>query len=134
MSQQLPNLKAPLNPRRGEIWRVQLDPVIGSEQGKTRPVVVLSQPPVGRPSVRLCVILTGSQAAHLNMSWCAAIPPDGANGLTKDSTADTAQTRVLDLARFQSKVGQVSAPKIDAIKRALIAAIGGAPSAPQETL
>lgn len=134
MSQQLPTLKAPLNPRRGEIWRVQLDPVIGSEQGKTRPVVVLSQPPVGRPSVRLCVILTWSQPAHLNMSWCAAIPPDAANGLTKDSTADTAQTCVLDLARFQSKVGQVSAPKIDAIKRALIAAIGGAPSAPQETL
>lgn len=116
-----------VNPQRGEIWRVRLESVVGSEQGKTRPVVVLSQPPIGRPSVRLCAIVIGNQPAHSAMSWCILLPPDPANGLTKNSTADAAQTRALDLARFEGKIGEINAPKIDAIKRALLAAVGGAP-------
>jgi mRNA interferase MazF len=118
-----------INPKRGEIWRVQLDPVRGSEQGKTRPVVVLSQPPIGRPTMRLCASITGSKPEHQAMVWCAILQPDAGNGLSKDSTADTAQTRALDVARFEAKLGKVSASKMDEIKAALIRAIGGAPSA-----
>ena len=113
------------NPKRGEIWWVQLDPVRGAEQGKTRPVVVLSQPPIGRPTIRLCAIVTNHKPEHQTMIWCATLKPDATNGLTKDSTADTAQTRALDLDRFEAKLGQVSQPKLNAIKKALIASIGG---------
>lgn len=129
MSKQQPAtvINPPINPQRGDIWRVQLAPVIGSEQGKTRPVVVLSQPPIGRPSVRLGVILTASHPAHQSMAWCAALHADTANGLTRDSTADTAQTRALDVRRFETKIGQVSPDKMDEIKAALIRTIGGAP-------
>ena len=115
------------NPRRGEIWRVQLDPVRGAEQGKTRPVLVLSQPPIGRPTVRLCAIVTNHKPEHQLMVWCVTLQPDANNGLTKDSTADTAQTRALDIDRFEAKLGHVSKSKLDEVKSALIAAIGGAP-------
>lgn len=116
-----------INPKRGEIWRVQLDPIRGSEQGKTRPVIVLSQPPIGRPTVRLCAIVTNHKPEHQMMVWCATLQPDESNGLTKDSTVDTAQTRTLDLERFETKLGQISKSKLDEVKAALIAAIGGAP-------
>jgi mRNA-degrading endonuclease toxin of MazEF toxin-antitoxin module len=51
-----PGAPLPLpNPKRGEVWRVRLNPVQGSEQeGQARPVVVLSEPPTGRPTMRLC--------------------------------------------------------------------------------
>lgn len=125
MSQQTSSI----NPHGGEIWRVQLDPVIGSEQGKTRAVLVMSQPPTGRPSVRLCVILTVTKPAHQTMVWCSLLQPDAANGLSKATTTNAAQARALDLARFESKLGTIGADKVDAVKRALIAVIGGAPPA-----
>lgn len=62
------------------------------------------------------------------MIWCTALQPDNGNGLTKASTVDTAQTRALDLSRFESKLGVLGPDKVDAVKVALIAAIGGAPS------
>lgn len=116
-----------INPRRGEIWRVRLNPVIGSEQGKTRSVVVLTQPPIGRISMRLGVIVTGSQAAHQDMVWCVALQGNAATGLSKPSTADTAQTRALDLARFETKLGEISRDKMDEIRASLIRSIGGVP-------
>lgn len=36
------------NPRRGEIWRVDLAPTQGSETGKIRPVVVVGNEQLGR--------------------------------------------------------------------------------------
>ena len=117
------------NPQSGEIWRVRLDPIVGSEQGKTRPVVVLSQPPIGRPSIRLCAVVTQGQPAHQGMVWCVALLPNAASGLIKESTADTAQTRALDLARFETQIGALDADKMDEIRAALIRAIGGVPPA-----
>ena len=32
----------PLNPKRGEIWQVDLDPTVGSEMQKSRPCVVIN--------------------------------------------------------------------------------------------
>lgn len=115
---------ASLSPKRGEIWRAQLDPTLGSEQGKTRPVVVLSEPPVGRPTMRLCAPLVHWKSEHPGMAWCVELSPDAANGLTKKSSADASQTRALDVMRFGTKTGQVSARKLEAITTALVVSIG----------
>jgi len=114
-------------PRRGEVWRAQLDPVRGSEQAKTRPVVVLTEPPTGRATMRLCVPVTNALPVHLGLSWCAALLPDQANGLSKDSTADTAQARALDLVRFEARLGQISADDLEAVTTALVLCIGRQP-------
>lgn len=37
----------PIDPKRGEIWRVELNPTRGAEMQKTRPVIVLSPAGVG---------------------------------------------------------------------------------------
>ncbi len=113
-----------INPQRGEVWRVQLDPVRGSEQGKTRPVVVLSEPYRGRASVRLCAPVVHSKPEHPDFAWCVSLPPDAQNGLSKHSTADAAQTRALDIVRFEAKLGNVSAAKLELITDALAFCVG----------
>jgi mRNA interferase MazF len=115
------------NPRRGEVWRVQLDPVRGSEQGKTRPVVVLTEPPIGRTSVRLCAPIMNALPVHGGLFWCVSLLPDTSSGLTKDSTADAAQTRALDLVRFETRLGEVGADELDAITAALCLCVGHVP-------
>ena len=108
-----------ISPRRGEIWRVQLEPTRGSEQGVTRPVVVLSEPPIGRATVRLCAPVMREIPVHGTLFWCIALAPDGANGLNKPSSADAAQTRALDIERFEQKMGAVGAGQTDLIADAL---------------
>jgi len=122
-----------INPRRGEVWRVQLDPVRGSEQGKTRPVIVLSEPPLGRATVRLCAPIMHLNPAHRLFFWCVQLSPEPANGLTKDSSVDAAQTRALDLVRFQMRLGKVTLDELEAITTALIMCVGRQP-APLSTI
>lgn len=119
---------APINPKRGEVWRANLDPARGSEQGKTRPVVVLSEPPTGRSTIRLCAPLMNAKREHGALFWCIAFTPDTANGLTKDSTADAAQTRALDITRFEARLGFVATDELDLITEALTRCIKRPPN------
>ena len=48
-------------PIRGEVWLVDLDPIVGHEMGKVRPVVVVNTQNVGRLSLRMVVPLTSWQ-------------------------------------------------------------------------
>lgn len=119
---------APINPKRGEIWRAQLDPGRGSEQGKTRPVVVLSAPPIGRPTMRICAPVMNALPIHKSLFWCIEISPDGANGLTKESTADAAQTRALDTMRFEAHLGELAPDELNLITDALAACVQSPPT------
>jgi hypothetical protein len=48
----------PSLPRRGEIWRVNLDPTLGAEIKKTRPAVVVSTDAIGRLPIKLIAPIT----------------------------------------------------------------------------
>jgi mRNA interferase MazF len=109
-----------IKPKRGEVWRVQLEPVRGSEQGKTRPVVIISEKGAGRPTVRLCAPLVNAKPEHGLFYWCIVMEPDAQNGLTKDSTADASQTRALDTVRFEARLGSVTDVEVELIADALI--------------
>lgn len=89
-----------INPRRGEIWRVNLDPTVGAEMQKTRPCVILSGDSIGRLPLRLVVPLTGWQSHFAGNLWMVRILAAPGTGLSKDSTADAFQLRGVDLARF----------------------------------
>lgn len=132
MSQQgnTPGAPQALTPRRGEVWRAQLDPALGSEQAKTRPVVVLTEPPTGRPTMRLCVPVVHAKPEHGLMAWCAPLVPNSGNGLSKDSSADTAQTRALDLQRFGAQLGTLTRAEVETVTAALVLCVGHAPAKP----
>ena len=105
--------EAPLNPKRGEIWRADLEPTIGKEMRSrktsdldTRPVLVLSLPGVGDRGIRLAAPITDYLPDRdALIFWRVEIGDGAGSGLTKMSCVDLSQTRALDLSRFKRKDG-----------------------------
>ncbi len=100
---------------RGDIWRINLDPTVGSEVKKIRPAVVVNAPVFDKLPVRVIVPITTWQAkfaGHLNKLH---IPSSQQNGLDHDSAADFVQLRCVSLERFISKVGTLEASVVEEI-------------------
>jgi len=108
-----------VNPRRGEIWRVDLDPTRGAEMQKTRPAVVLSSDRLGRLPLRLIVPLTGWNERYALLAWMARVEVTKTNGLSKLSSADVFQTRGVSLERFDIRLGILSEAALVQIAKAL---------------
>ena len=114
-------------PRRGEVWRVELEPTRGSEQDKTRPVVVMSSDDIGRPTVFICVPITGFQTAHALLDWYVLVAPNSINGLIKLSSADASQVRALDAERFGVKLGKLTREEVASVAEAVAFCVGYKP-------
>lgn len=74
---------------RGDIWVVSLDPTVGAEIRKTRPVVVVSSDAIGVLPIRLVAPLTEWKDRFAQNIWHVKLEPDSDNGLTKTSAVDT---------------------------------------------
>ena len=105
--------------RRGEIYQATLNPIIGSEISKSRPVIVISEAKTGRPTMRLCVPLTDWKPEAALFYWCVSVSNTKTSGLRKLSLADVSQIRALDVARFEKRLGQAEASEVEAIATAL---------------
>ena len=108
-----------MNINRGEIWLVNLDPTIGAEIRKTRPVVVVSSDAVGALPIKLVAPLTEWKDYLADNIWHVKIAADRMNGLTKTSAVDTLQLRGVDTQRFVQKLGNASS----AIMQSIVTAI-----------
>lgn len=112
-----------MNIRRSEIWLVNLDPTIGAEIRKTRPVVVVSSDAVGALPVKLVAPLTDWRDYLAQNVWHVQVVPDSTNGLEKTSAVDTLQLRGVDTKRFVHKLGNVSPVVMKSIVAAIAAVI-----------
>ena len=112
-----------MNISRGDIWKVNLDPTIGAEIKKTRPVVVVSSDAVGELPLKLVAPLTEWNDYLAQNIWHIKVVPNSANGLTKTSAVDTLQLRGVDTQRFVEKVGSVSPEIMRSIVTAIAAVI-----------
>ena len=106
--------------RRGEIWRVNLDPTVGAEIRKTRPVVVVSSDAVGALPIKLVAPLTEWKDHLARNVWHVRISPDTANGLNKTSAVDTLQLRGVDTQPFVERVGSISPATMQSIVAAIV--------------
>ncbi|MCZ6675566.1 MAG: type II toxin-antitoxin system PemK/MazF family toxin [Verrucomicrobia bacterium] len=113
----------PVSPKRSEIWVVNFDPTIGAEIQKTRPAVVVSSDAVGRLPIKLIAPITNWKRPFVQNLWHVQISPDGTNGLVKASAVDTLQLRGVDLQRFVSNLGRVSAVAMQEIAAAIAAVV-----------
>lgn len=128
----LPRQPAPIIPKRGEIWRVDFEPTVGSEissdkggRGDTRPALVMSLPKIGERTVKLCVPITDySPQRDEGRWWRVAIGDSDESGLTKLSCADVSQTRALDTSRFERKIGKAHSTEVQATADQLAASVG----------
>src|ERR1700681_1857054 len=108
---------------RGEVYRFNLDPTVGSEQEKTRLCVVVMHDPSGNSPVTIVCPLTdaGGRSGNLLNPAIAA----GIGGATKDSRVACHQVRTLDKRRtVGDKVGELPAPIIAAVSAGLKAVLG----------
>lgn len=115
-----------IQPRRGEIWRVNLEPTRGGETQKpNRPVLVLSRPNVGASGVSLCAPITDFRPDRDNRRfWRVVIGDNQTSGLDKTSCVDLSQTRALDVSRFIRKDGRAHPAEIKASAVALAQIVG----------
>lgn len=109
--------------KRGEVYEARLEPVEGSEQGGTRPVVIVSRDAINAYSpVILAVPCTTYQTGKRVYPTQVLIQaPDG--GLTKDSIAMSDQVRVLSKTRLLHLRGKLSDRAMILLNQALLIAL-----------
>ncbi|HLV79944.1 MAG TPA: type II toxin-antitoxin system PemK/MazF family toxin [Chthonomonadaceae bacterium] len=114
-----PSMSIPPDPKRGEIWRVDLNPTQGAEMSKIRPAVVINSSTVGRLPLRLIVPVTTWDVRYTSYSWMVRLDPDASNGLSRPSTADAFQIRSVSLDRFMDRLGVLADDVTDQIAAAV---------------
>ena len=93
-------------PKQYEIWIADLDPVIGSEPGKTCPVVIIQSDILNKASHRSVIVSCISSKAVPGVSFIRiAIDPSLANNLLKKSYVLCDQLRSIDVSRLRGKIG-----------------------------
>lgn len=97
----------PIEPRRGEIWLVELDPTRGSEIRKTRPSVVVSSDALNRLPLRLVVPITSYQDKYAKRIWAVPLEPTSGTGLQGRSIVMSEQARCVSVERFVRLEGSV---------------------------
>jgi mRNA interferase MazF len=115
-------------PKRGEIWWVDLDPVRGDEMRKTRPAVVVSPDTVGKLRLRIVVPITDWKERYADVPWMVALDPDPVSGLTKPSAADAFQIRSVSVERLATLIGSLPDDAMDAIAAAVALCVRYRPS------
>lgn len=93
-------------PKRLEIWWVELDPTVGTETRKTRPVVVLSNDIINANSPRVAIapLLKGHKPFH----YVVNVSPTETNQLDQDRRIDLTQLRFIDKVRLRGRQGALS--------------------------
>lgn len=92
--------------KRGDLVVVNLDPVIGSEQGKTRPALVIQNDIGNRYSPTTIVAPITSKIFSKEFSTNVQLSPQD-SGLENESTILLNQIRTLDKSRIMKKLGSL---------------------------
>lgn len=105
-------------PRRGEIYWVDLDPIIGSEIAKTRPALVISND-IGNQFAERVIVAPISSASTTKVYPFEVLlePADG--GLPRTSKVLMDQIRTVDKQRLGKRVGVVSDARLQEVNAAI---------------
>ncbi|MCW6036293.1 type II toxin-antitoxin system PemK/MazF family toxin [Spirulina subsalsa FACHB-351] len=104
-----------INPKRGEIWLVDLNPTRGQEIQKTRPVIIISTDIFQKIPLRIIIPITTWQDKFNSRPFMIKLVANAQNKLNQDSSANVLQVRSISLERFIKKVGHISDDKLEAI-------------------
>ena len=105
--------------KRGDIFYADLSPVIGSEQGGTRPVLIVQNDTGNRHSPTVIAAAITSQTSkarlptHINIAG-------GSVGLSKDSIILLEQVRTIDKSRLREKVCHLDQEILSSVNQALL--------------
>lgn len=110
--------------KRGDIYFADLDPVIGSEQGGVRPVLIIQNDLGNRFSPTVIALpLTSRMGKTPLRTHVPLLPPQG--GVRRPSIVLCEQVRTLEKSRLRQHLGCLMAEKLALVDRALALAVGG---------
>ncbi len=95
-----------MNVKRGDIFYAGLSPVVGSEQGGIRPVVIVQNDVGNRHSPTVIAAAITSQTAKAKLPTHIEVYADK-YGLAKDSVILLEQIRTIDKTRLKEKMGHL---------------------------
>ena len=109
--------------KRGELYYADLSPVVGSEQGGVRPVLVVQNDVVNRfsPTVIAAAVTSKLDKARLptHIELSAKL-----YGLSKDSVVLLEQIRTIDKRRLKERIGALSPQTMARVDDALLISLG----------
>jgi mRNA interferase MazF len=106
MSREIPAPSLP-KPVRGDIFNARLDPVEGSEQAGTRPVIVVSRDSINANSPVVIVVPVTDATNVKRLYPSHAFLGQGSGGLKLDSVAKAEQIRAIRISRFVAYYGRL---------------------------
>ena len=109
--------------KRGDIYYADLSPVVGSEQGGVRPVLIVQNDTGNRYSPTVIVAAITSQTGKAKMPTHIELAAKN-YGLTRDSVVLLEQIRTLDKRRLREKMGRVDKELMDRVDAAIAVSFG----------
>ena len=109
--------------KRGEVFYADLSPVVGCEQGGTRPVVIVQNDVGNKHSPTVIAAAITSKQDKSTLPTHISISGEKC-GLAKDSVVLLEQIRTIDKQRLKERTGQLEKDDISKINRALNISFG----------
>ena len=109
--------------KRGEIYYADLSPVVGSEQGGVRPVLIVQNDTGNRHSPTVIAAAIASQTGKARLPTHIELSAR-VYGLSKDSVVLLEQVRTIDKARLKEKMGNLDGSLMNRVDSALAVSFG----------
>ncbi len=123
MSASYQNNTSSTSVRRGDIFYADLSPVVGSEQGGLRPVLIIQNDVGNRYSPTVIAAAITSRLGKTKLPTHIDIYADRV-GLQKDSVILLEQIRTLDTRRLREKMGHLDDEVMEAVNNAIAVSFG----------
>ena len=112
-----------MNIKRGEIYYADLSPVIGSEHGGIRPVLIIQNDIGNKYSPTVIAAAITSQKDKTKLPTHISVDANDC-GLAKDSVVLLEQVRTIDKRRLKEKMGALDTVSMDRVNKALTVSFG----------
>ena len=109
--------------KRGELYYADLSPVLGSEQGGVRPVLILQNDIGNKYSPTVIIAAITSKLFKAKLPTHIQLDAES-YGLSKDSIILLEQIRTIDKLRLNNKIGELNEEKMKEVDKALLISLG----------
>lgn len=109
--------------KRGELYYADLNPVVGSEQGGIRPVLVLQNDVGNKYSPTVIAAATTSKLTKAKLPTHIELHSD-TTALPRDSVVLLEQIRTIDKSRIRERIGELPPEIMQQINDALLLSLG----------
>ncbi len=109
--------------KRGELYYADLSPVVGSEQGGVRPVLVVQNDVGNKYSPTVIAAAVTSKINKAKLPTHIELP-SASYGLQKDSVILLEQIRTLDKRRLKERIGELPTATMSRVDKAILISLG----------